>query len=156
MWKIFKMSPQQSFLYEKAKNFCDYQERCIFDVKLKLLQWNASGKTIEYIIQRLEREDLINEERYAVAFATGKLRNNKWGKNKIFYALSQKHIPEIYIQMGLNEIDEKEYLDTLKTLIKSKKINETDDFKRNAKMVNYCRQKGYRPSLVWKVINGEL
>jgi regulatory protein len=150
------MSPQQNFLYEKAKNYCDYQERCIFDVKSKLQQWQASGNTIEKIIQRLEREDYINEERYAVAFATGKLRNNKWGKNKIFYALSKKHIPEIYIQMGLNEIDEKEYLDILKTLVKSKNIKETDDFKRNAKMVNYCRQKGFQTSLVWKVIKGEV
>lgn len=95
------MSPEQNFLYEKARYFCDYQERCIYDVKRKLQMWKATDKTIERIITQLEKEDYINEERFAVSFAVGKLRNNKWGRTKIFYALSQKHIPEIYIQMGI-------------------------------------------------------
>ncbi len=146
----------QDFLFEKARNFCDYQERCIYDVKNKLQTWKASETTIEKIINRLEKEDYINEERFAVTFAVGKLRNNKWGRTKIFYALSQKHIPEIYIQMGLNEIDEEEYLNTLKSVLNSKKINESDDFKRKAKLVKYAQQKGFQPSLVWKVINGEI
>ncbi len=146
----------QDFLFEKARNFCDYQERCIYDVKNKLQTWKASDSTIERIINRLEKEDYINEERFAVTFAVGKLRNNKWGRTKIFYALSQKHIPEIYIQMGLNEIDEEEYLNTLKSVLNSKKINESDDFKRKAKLVKYAQQKGFQPSLVWKVINGEI
>ena len=146
----------QDFLFEKARNFCDYQERCIYDVKNKLQTWKASDSTIERIINRLEKEDYINEERFAVTFAVGKLRNNKWGRTKIFYSLSQKHIPEIYIQMGLNEIDEEEYLNTLKSVLNSKKINESDDFKRKAKLVKYAQQKGFQPSLAWKVINGEI
>lgn len=150
------MSPEQNFLYEKARSFCDYQERCIYDVKKKLQLWNATEQTIERIIHQLEKEDYINEERYAVSFATGKLRNNKWGRTKIFYALSQKHIPEIYIQMGLNEIDEEEYLLTLKNIINSKIVNEKDEFKRKAKIVKYAQQKGFQSSLAWKVINGEI
>lgn len=150
------MSPEQNFLYEKARSFCDYQERCIYDVKKKLQSWNATEQTIERIINQLEKEDYINEERYAVSYATGKLRNNKWGRTKIFYALSQKHIPEIYIQMGLNELDEDEYLSILKNIIKSKTINEADEFKRNAKIVKYAQQKGFQTSLAWKVINGEI
>lgn len=150
------MSPEQNFLYEKARYFCDYQERCIYDVKRKLQMWKATDKTIERIITQLEKEDYINEERFAVSFAVGKLRNNKWGRTKIFYALSQKHIPEIYIQMGLNEIDEEEYLDTLKSVLDSKTINESDDFKRNAKLVKYAQQKGFQPTLIWKVLNGEI
>jgi len=150
------MSPEQNFLYEKARNFCEYQERCIYDVKKKLQLWKATDKTIEKIITQLEKDDFINEERFAVSFAVGKLRNNKWGRTKIFYALSQKHIPEIYIQMGLNEIDEEEYMATLKYILDSKNINEKDDFKRKAKLVKYAQQKGFRASLVWEVLNGEV
>ncbi len=150
------MSPQQNYLFEKARYFCDYQERCINDVKNKLQSWKVSSTTIEQIITRLEKEDYINEERFAVNFAVGKLRNNKWGRTKIFYALSQKQIPEIYIQMALNEIDEDEYLSTLKSILNSKKINESDDFKRKAKLVKYAQQKGFLPSLAWKVVNDEI
>jgi len=150
------MSPEQNFLFEKARYFCDYQERSIYDVKKKLQLWRASDTTIERIITRLEKEDFINEERFAVTFAVGKLRNNKWGRTKIFYALSQKYIPEIYIQMALNEIDEEEYLNVLKSVLETKKIKETDEFKRKAKLVKYAQQKGFQPSLIWKVINGEV
>ena len=150
------MSPEHTFLLDKARKFCSYQERCFFDVKRKLTEWKASEKTIEKIIHQLEDEDYINEERFAVSFATGKLRNNKWGRNKIFYALMQKHIPELYVQMGLSELDEEEYLEVLKNVIASKTIDEDDEYLRNNKLVKYAVQKGFQANLAWKVINGEI
>ncbi|PLW99225.1 MAG: hypothetical protein C0591_03115 [Marinilabiliales bacterium] len=150
------MSPEHTYLLNKARKYCSYQERCLADVKTKLKEWNAAEKTIEKIIQTLEKEDFINEERYAIAFALGKLRNNKWGRNRIFYAMTQKQIPEIYIQMGLNEIDETEYIQILKSILKLKKTAEKDEFKRNNKLVKYAVQKGFQASLAWKVIRGEM
>lgn len=150
------MSPEHTFLLDKARKYCSYQERCIFDVKQKLIEWQASEKTIETIIIQLKKEDYINEERFATSFAKGKLRHNKWGKNKIFYALSQKHIPEFYVQMGLSNIDEEEYINTLKALLFSKKIDEKDEFKRNNKLVRFAVQKGYQANLAWQVIKGEI
>ena len=149
------MPPPHTYLLDKARNYCSYQERCIYDVKMKLLEWKATEKTLEKIIRLLEEEDFINEERYAVSFAIGKLRNNKWGRNKIFYALTQKHIPELYVQMGLSEIDEEEYIDTLKKVLSSKKIDEDDEYKKNSKLVKYAVQKGFQANLAWKVIKGE-
>lgn len=150
------MSPEHTFLLDKARKFCSYQERCIFDVKQKLIEWKASEKTIEKIIRQLEEEDFINEERYAVSFAMGKLRNNKWGKNKIFFALSKKHIPEFYVQYGLNKIDEEEYINTLKAILSAKKIDEKDEFRRKNKLVRYAVQKGFQPDLAWKIVKGEV
>ena len=150
------MSPEHTFLLNKARKYCSYQERCIAEIKSRLIQWKASERTIEMIIQNLEKEDYINEERYAISFALGKLRNNKWGKNKIFYAMSQKRIPEIYIQMGLNEIDDEEYINTLKFILSSKKIDEKDEFKKNNKLVRYAVQKGFQASFAWKVIREEI
>jgi len=150
------MSPEHTFLLNKARKYCSYQERCIAEIKSRLIQWKASERTIEMIIQNLEKEDYINEERYAISFALGKLRNNKWGKNKIFYAMSQKRIPEIYIQMGLNEIDDEEYINILKFILSSKKIDEKDEFKRNNKLVRYAVQKGFQASFAWKVIREEI
>jgi regulatory protein len=147
---------QGAYLLDRARKFCSYQERCIYDVKQKLLEWSASQETIERIIRRLEEEDFINEERFAVSFALGKLRHNKWGKNKIFYALSRKHIPELYVQMGLSEIDEKEYLDTLKTVLKSKQIKDPDPGRRQNKLAKYAIQKGFAPDLVWNVLRNEV
>ncbi len=150
------MTSESSFLLNKAREYCASSERCVRDIKQKLHQWKAEDITIRKIINQLEKEDFINEERYAKAFTVGKLRNNKWGRNKIIYALQQKHIPDLYIQIGLGEIDEEEYLNTLKAVLSSKKIDEKDEWKRNNKLVRYAVQKGYQADLCWKVIKGEL
>ena len=150
------MASEHTFLLEKVRNFCAYQERSIFDVKKKLLSWNVNEKIISKIILQLKKEDFINEDRFAFAFATGKLRNNKWGRNKINYALLQKQIPDLTIQIALNSLDEEEYIKTLKAVLSSKKIDDDNKFRRNNKLVKYAQQKGFQPALIWKVIKGEL
>ncbi len=150
------MTPQHLFVLEKARKYCAYQERCIFDVKKKLINWKIEEDIISDIILQLKNEGFINEERYTLAFSTGKLRNNHWGRNKISYALHQKQIPELTIQIALNSLDEEEYLNTLKNVLSSKKISDDDEFKRNNKLVRYAQQKGFQPELVWKVIKGEI
>ena len=150
------MKPESSFLLNKAREYCAASERCVMDVKHKLRQWKAEDHTIQKIINKLEKEDFLNEERYAKAFAVGKLRHNKWGMNKIIYALQSKHIPDLYIQIGIGEIDDEEYLNTLKAVLSTKKIDEKDEWKKNNKLVKYAVQKGYQADLCWKIIKGEL
>ena len=150
------MTSQHIFILEKARKFCAYQERCIFDVKNKLISWKIDEAIIFEIILQLKTEDFINEERYTLAFANGKLRNNRWGRNKISYALHQKQIPDLTIQIALNSIDKKEYINTLKTVLSPKIINDDNEFRHNNKLVKYAQQKGFQPELVWKVIKGEI
>ncbi len=150
------MTSQHLFILEKARKFCAYQERCIFDIKKKLISWKIEEAIISDIILQLKKEDYINEDRYTLAFATGKLRSNRWGRNKISYALHQKQIPELTIQIALNSLDEKEYINTLKAVLSSKIINDDDETKRNYKLVRYAQQKGFQPELIWKVIKGDI
>ena len=50
------------------------------------------------------------------------------------------------------EIDPEIYREELIKVLKSKKINETDPYKRKAKLAQYAMQKGYEPSVVWDVV----
>ena len=150
------MATYSDLFMQKARNYCAYQERCIDDVKKKLNAWKLNEEAILDIIFRLKKEDYIDEERYALSYAVGKLRNNKWGRNKIFYALNQKNIPELYIQIGLAEIEEEEYINTLKGILSAKKVNANSEYERQQKLVHYAVQKGFQTELVWKVLKGEL
>jgi regulatory protein len=147
------MSPEQTIMLEKARQYCDYEERCIHDVRNKLHQWSVQNELIDKIILQLEKENYLDEDRYVRAFALGKLRNNKWGRNKILLALRSKKIPDLIIQIGLEELDSEEYLQTLKQVLSSKKIDEKDPYKYKAKLAQYAIQKGFQPSLVWQTIN---
>ncbi len=150
------MTPPPEYLLEKARNYCAYQERSIFDVKTKLFQWKATEETLEEVIKTLKAENYINEERFVKAFALGKLRHNKWGRNKIIHALKQKQIPDLFIQIGLSEIDDEEYINTLKAVLSSKEVKGKNEYIRQNKLVKYAVQKGFQPELAWKVVKGEI
>jgi len=140
---------------KSLRSYCDYHERTMMEVQQKLSTYKLSVNHIENIIKQLIKEDYINEERYAKNFVTSKLHLNKWGKRKIIYALHQKQIPEIYIEMGLNEIDEDEYIKVIKDLIKKKRkeSKEPDNFKFQYKVFSYLNSKGFESDIIWRVIN---
>ena len=149
------MTPGHEFLLAKMQNYCSYQERSFFDVKNKLISWNVQEKIMDKIISKLVDQDYLNEERYAKAFTGGKFRINKWGKNKIINELHKKQIPDIYIQIGINEIDDNEYFNTLKEIISKKDANLkiANQEKRTQKLANYAISKGYDRGIVWKILN---
>ena len=54
----------------------------------------------------------------------------------------------------MEEIEENEYLETLKTLVEKKQatIREDNEFKRNNKIARYLNQRGYELNLIWEVL----
>jgi regulatory protein len=127
----------------------------MYDVKLKLKAFRLQEGIADKIILELEKENYLDEARYARVFASGKLRINKWGRNKIFAALQQKRVPELFILQGLAEIGNEEYLQVLREVIaaKSREVKEKDFARHNRKVANFAISKGFEPRLVWDVIN---
>lgn len=149
-------SPQvPEWVLSKMMQYCAYQERCMFDVKKKLKTFHLQEEVYESIILKLKKEDYLNEERFAKIFAGGKLRINRWGKNKIYAALQQKRVPELFILEGLNAIDEEEYMSILHEVIakKSQELKESDFNRRNKKLAKFAISKGFENRLVWNVLN---
>lgn len=148
-------SDDPAWLLERMKKYCAFQERCIYDVKRKLKEWNIREEVVDRLIARLIKEDYINEERFARIFAGGKFRNNKWGKNRIIRELETRNIPDIYIQVGLHEIGDEEYITTLRRLIykKNKELDIANVDVRNRKLASFAIGKGYEPGLVWDILN---
>ena len=148
------MSEDQDYILGKVRNYCAYQERCISEVADKLREWKVDKKRADKIIEQLIREDYLNEERFARTYAGGKFRINHWGKTKIIYELERRQVPDLIIQIGLEEIDDEEYAETLKELIqrKNRELRESDPFKRKQKLIAYGIQKGYHYGLVKQVV----
>lgn len=146
------MEPE--YILNKVRSYCALQERCISEVADKLREWKVERKRADKIIEQLIREDYLNEERFSRSFASGKFRINHWGKTKIIYELEKRQVPDLIIQIGLEEIDEEEYVETLKELIwrKNRELRETDPFKRKQKLIAYGIQKGYHYGLVKQVV----
>ena len=147
----------------KARTFCVYQERYQQEVRDKLYSWGLHKKDVESIIAELISSDFINEERYAKAFAGGKFRIKKWGKVKIRVELKKRNISDYSINKGLQEIDEKDNIKTIKKIIleKVKKSHpigvpfgeEKTTLILKHKTAKYAISRGFESELVWEMVN---
>lgn len=140
---------------EKAKRYCSFQERCILDVENRFRAWNVKKEDWDALIDKLMQQNFLNEKRYIEAFVRGKFLMKKWGKIKIKAELNQKKIYGKEINEVIeNEIEEDEYLKTIKQLIIKKKslLNEKEKLKEKEKLYRYLLSKGYEQELIFKFI----
>jgi len=141
-------------LYVKILRFASYKERCTRDVELKLREWNVPKPMQEKLLKKLKMEGFIDDHRFACAFVRGKFSVNKWGRIRIIYELRARKLPESIITGALQEIDEKSYQDTIRTLIikKNGEINPEKIAHKREKIINFVVGKGFEPELVLRII----
>lgn len=147
-----KITPEQA--KQKALRYCVYQERAHQEVKNKLYELGLRSAEVDELLTYLITEGFLNEERFAKSFVGGKFRVKKWGRIKIVHALENKGLTKNCIRIGLKEIDEDDYLNTLEELLKLKISNLSEDnaFIARDKVSKYAIQKGYEPDLVWSTL----
>lgn len=140
---------EKEALYKIAA-YCSTAEHCLSEVKEKLETWNVSSEQQENIIKYLEKEQYINEERYAHSYVNDKFRFNKWGKNKIKQGLQLKGILPETIQNALESINTDEYILTLRQLLnaKNKSIKARNDYERCGKLIRFAIGRGYELSII--------
>jgi len=130
----------------KLEAFCAYQERCLFEVKVKLESFDLSDKQNAQIIESLQTNRFLNEKRFAEAYAQGKLRIKRWGKQKIKAGLFQKHVDSQLIKEALESLDDKDYLQALESLVAKKTQelkNEKDNWTKKQKIMRYLVSRGF-------------
>ncbi len=136
---------------QKLRHYCAYQERSHFEVREKLYSLGLRKQDVELCIATLIEEDYLNESRFAIAFAGGKFRVNKWGKVKIRQAMKEKRVSEYCINQALAEIPSDAYQSTMEKLTEKKWRSlktESNIFLRLRKTRDYMLQKGYESQLV--------
>ena len=135
----------------KLRSFCAARERSHKEVRTKLLGMHIYGSDLEEIISQLISDGFLNEERFARGYASGKFRISKWGRNKIAYGLRSQNVADYSIDKGLQEIDEEEYLSTLRELIE-RHLKGNHKFEAKQKTVAAMQRKGFETELILNVI----
>ena len=137
------MTEQEAYLQLTA--LCAQAEHCQQEMRDKMRRWELDETAQNHIVARLVKERYVDDERYARAFVKDKIRYNKWGRRKVQQALWQKHIDTDIQQRVLDEIDEKEYLDILRPLLKQKRksIKAENDYELNQKLVRFALGRGF-------------
>jgi regulatory protein len=142
---------------KKAESYCAYQERSQQEVRDKLYSWGIYPNEVENVISELVLTNFVNEERFAMAYVSGKFNMNRWGKIKIRQGLKMKGISERLIKDSLNSIDIEEYLEQLTILLekKARVLPEKDAYKRKMKLANFALGKGFESHFIFEILNNK-
>jgi regulatory protein len=142
---------------QKAAGFCAYQERIQAEVRERLNEWGIKGDEAEEMIAYLIENNYLNEERFAKAFAGGKYRIKNWGRIRIKQELKLKGLSDYCIKIGLAEIDDDSYKDTIKRLIQRKTIefDIENPYIKKQKIARYIIGKGFEADIVWRFLGEE-
>ena len=143
-----EMTEQEAYLQLAA--LCAQAEHCEQEMRDKMRRWEIDETAQNRIIDRLIKERYIDNERYARAFVKDKIRYNKWGRRKVQQALWMKRIDNDLQQRVLDEIDEKEYLDVLRPLLKQKRksTKASSDYELNQKLVRFALSRGFTFNII--------
>jgi regulatory protein len=154
MFRTKQLSKEQAL--QKLKHYCRYQERCHAEVKEKLYSFGLFKQVVEECISQLIEEDYLNEERFALQFASGKFRIKQWGSQKIKHELKLKRVSEYCIRKALQELDQELYLKTLNKLATKKwnsiKGEGMTKFVKTQKTTVWLMQRGYESDLIRRAI----
>jgi regulatory protein len=147
-----EMTEQEAYLQLAA--LCAQAEHCEQEMRDKMKRWEIDEMAQNRIIQRLVEERYVDNERYARAFVKDKIRYNKWGRRKVQQALWMKRIDNDIQQRVLDEIDDKEYLDVLRPLLKQKRksIKAESDYALNQKLVRFALSRGFTFDIIRQCI----
>lgn len=134
---------EEAFL--QLASLCANAEHCQYEMLEKMKRWELSDESQARVMARLIEERYVDDRRYARAFVKDKIRYNKWGHRKVQQGLWMKRIDKEIQDEVLDDIDEKEYLDVLKPLLKQKRksIKANSDYELNQKLVRFAYGRGF-------------
>lgn len=148
---------------KRLENYCAYQERCHSEVREKLFNFGLNTEEVDQIVAYLITENYLNEERFAEAYTSGKIRIKHWGKNKIKMMLKQKKVSDYSIKKAFKEFDADEYYKILKKAAQKKlssikipttgRSKEQQLYQKKYKLKSYLISRGFENDLVNEVVN---
>lgn len=145
----------QQQCYDRAAFICSKSEKSSGNIEKKLLDWGLSPNDTEPVLRKLKDDKFIEDERFARSYIKDKFRFNKWGKIKIVHQLRAEKIPSPVIARALEEIDDENYLETLRKLLaeKEKSVKSGNPYERRGRLLRFAQGRGFEPELIHKLID---
>ncbi len=159
--QLYYILDQSHSLRERARimlsleKFCVFQERCAYDVRLKLLRMGVDKKDWDELIRALEHHGFLNEERFTELFVRSKSGYRAWGPLKIKAELHRRQIPEELIEKHLGQVGDDNLEERLKIVLKKKLAGIWKEIpqKQKEKLIRFGLSKGYPSGMVYRVVH---
>lgn len=149
------MGKKYDKMLSRAAALCAKGEKCSNDIRKKLEEWKTEEEMIERILQTLQDQQFIDDDRFSRFYVTDKLKFNKWGRIKIVYSLRQKQVDESIIDQVIGEIDPGEYQQILEGVLRAKikSVGDPEKYENRAKLMRFAAQKGFSSEEIFSVLD---
>lgn len=139
----------------RLQNLCSTQEKCSGEVLEKLRKWNIPEAERVKIIERLKKDKFVDDYRFAGFFVRDKQKINKWGKEKIRYAMISKGLNQEIINEALSSLPKENYEESLRELLKRKsgELKKYESYEKKNRLIRFAIQRGYDYDLIFRIIN---
>ena len=150
-----EMTGQQA--YQKLTDLCARSEHCQQEMIEKMRQWGVSEEEQAQVMERLVAEQYVDDARFARAFIYDKIRYNKWGRRKVEQALWMKRIDNSISKPLLDEVDDEEYLNILRPILKQKRksIKAQSEYELTVKLIKFALGRGFTMDIIKQCIDVE-
>ncbi|MBP5506444.1 MAG: RecX family transcriptional regulator [Prevotella sp.] len=150
-----KQLTEQEALF-RLTALCSQAEHCSYEMSEKMRKWQISDEAQARIMQHLISERYIDDERYCRYFVKDKIRYNKWGRRKVEQALWAKHIDSDISKAILDEVDDEEYINILRPMIKNrrKQMKDMSEYEANARLMRWAVGRGFTFDIIRQCIDG--
>ncbi|MGG1633508.1 RecX family transcriptional regulator [Paenibacillus sp. FSL K6-3182] len=108
---------------------------------------------IQYALDRLEREHIVDDEQYARQFATSRLKNRLKGRRFIQQELQQRGVSKEAAAEAIGSLDQKVELASAKKAAEKKwRSLKGEPFEKKRKLMGYLMRSGFPGDIVKDVI----
>ncbi len=149
------LSEQQAL--QKLAALCARGEHCQYDLTERLRRWGVDDAAQARIMSKLVGGHYVDDERYARAFVSDKVRFAKWGRRKVEQALWQKHVSADISQRVLDEVLDEDYTATLRQLLeqKRKSVKAASPYELNQKLIRFALSRGFTYDIISECLDTE-
>ncbi|WP_188207311.1 recombination regulator RecX [Alkalibacillus aidingensis] len=106
--------------YTLSINYLSYRMRAKSEIVKYLEKKEATDEEIAFVIERLERENLVDDLAFSEAYVRTKMNTSSNGPNRIRQELYQKHISEAMVEQALKYYTQEKEIEKLVKLIEKK------------------------------------
>ncbi|CAM3756177.1 regulatory protein RecX [Aquirufa aurantiipilula] len=140
----------KSEVLQKLARYCAYQERCVWEIQVKMESLAVLPEDQKPYLEWLEENNYLNQERFAKLFVRSKFNQKSWGRNKIKFELKRLQVKDSLIQKALEELLDLPYEATLESMLKDKfqQVKDPNEWSKKQKCYQYAMRKGFEADLI--------
>ena len=148
-----KNQDEQEVVYQKALRLLEHRPRAEEEIRRKLSGKGISDEAIQQVIERLRRNNLVNDDQFAQAWVENRSTFRPRSRKALQYEMRQKGVPAAAIEQALANLDiDEEELAYQAALKQSRRLThlEKNDFQR--KLSAFLARRGFSYETVKPVV----